>query len=76
MNIYIEELKDINGDFKYMPLINYRSNSIPRRGESLYFVHFGLFVVTDVIYRISDDNESIGGNTCMWVEVRVEKVFE
>lgn len=74
MNIYIEELKAVNGDFKYIPLINYRSNSIPRKNEYLHLVHFGLFVVTDVIYRISDDNETIGGNTCMWVEIRVEKV--
>ena len=74
MKIYVEELKDANGDLRYyMPLTNYESNIIPRRGESLFFVHFGLFVVTDIIYRISDDSDD---NKCMWIEIRVEKVFE
>lgn len=74
MDIYVEELKIINNDLRYVSLINYRSNSIPRKGESLYFTHFGLFIVTDVIYRISDDSQTIGGNSCMWVDIRVEKV--
>ena len=73
MRIYVEELKDVDGDLRYMPLINYKSNIIPRRGESLFFVHFGLFVVTDIIYRISDDSND---NKCMWIEIRVEKIFE
>ena len=73
MKIYVEELKDVDGDLRYMPLINYESNIIPRSGESLFFVHFGLFVVTDIIYRISDDSDD---NKCMWIEIRVEKVFE
>ena len=73
MKIYVEELKDVDGDLRYMPLTNYESNIIPRRGESLFFVHFGLFVITDIIYRISDDSDD---NKCMWIEIRVEKVFE
>ena len=73
MKIYVEELLDVNGDLKYMPLINYNSDFVPRRGESLYFAHFRLFVVTDVIYKISEDCTN---NECMWIEVRVEKVFE
>lgn len=73
MKIYIEELKDVDGNLDYIPLINYESNFIPRRGESLCLVHFGLFVVTDVIYRISDD---CNNNRCMWIELRVERVFE
>lgn len=76
MDICVEERINVDNDLEYKPLINYRSNSIPRRGESLYFAHFGLFVVTDVIYRISDDGQTIGGNSCMWVDIRVEKVFE
>lgn len=73
MKIYVEELRDVDGDLRYMPLINYNSDFIPRRGESLFFTHFGLFVVTDVIYKIADDCTN---NECMWIEVRVEKVFE
>lgn len=73
MRIYVEELKDVDGDLRYTPLINYESNIIPRRGESLCFVHFGLFVVTDIIYRISDDSDD---NKCMWIEIDVEKVFK
>lgn len=74
MDIHVKNQVNINNDLEYIPLINYRSNSIPRKGESLYFAHFGLFVVIDVIYRISDDGQTIGGNSCMWVDIKVEKV--
>lgn len=74
MDIHVKKQVNVDNDLEYIPLINYRSNSIPRKGESLYFAHFGLFIVTDVIYRISDDSQTIGGNSCMWVDIKVEKV--
>ena len=72
MRIYVEESSYIDNNLKH-PITTYTSDIVPRKGELLFFVHYGSYMVTDITYRISDDTEN---NRLMWIELKVVKVSD
>lgn len=53
--------------------ISYKSNVVPRKGEIVYFSHFGAFRVISVVHDISDDAPNKDDNSLLFVSIIIDR---
>ena len=53
-------------------LFVYEAEVMPRVGEFIHFPHYGLYVVTDVCYTISDDGPRHGKEKLLFATIIVD----
>lgn len=53
-------------------LFIYEAEAVPRVGEYIHLPHYGLYVVTDVCYTISDDGPRNGKEKLLFATIIVD----